>query len=105
MQISNEKRREVANQLRVLSKGILFGRDYCLRADVERAIGIYEPDADVCYAGDVMRLAALIDRPTTSIDVDERGRSCCANCGCDDWGLAPDGNARYCPACGAEVVE
>lgn len=47
-------------------------------------------------------LADLIDRPTTHIDVNEHGRACCANCGCDDWCLAD--RSRYCPNCGAEVV-
>lgn len=48
------------------------------------------------------KLADLIDRPKTHVDVDGHGRACCANCGCDDWCLA-DGS-RYCPNCGAEVV-
>lgn len=48
-------------------------------------------------------LADLIDRPTTHIDVNEHVRACCANCGCDDWCLAD--RSRYCPNCGAEVVE
>ena len=47
-------------------------------------------------------LADLIDRPPTHIDVNEHGRACCANCGCDDWCLAD--RSRYCPNCGAEVV-
>lgn len=54
------------------------------------------------WASIVNRLADLIDRPKTRIDVNEHGRTCCASCGCDDWCLA-DGS-RYCPNCGAEVV-
>lgn len=50
------------------------------------------------------RLADLIDRPTTSIDVNKHGRAYCINCGCDDWCLA-DGDAHYCPKCGAEVCD
>lgn len=48
-------------------------------------------------------LANFIERPTTHIDVNEHGRACCANCGCDDWCLAD--RSRYCPNCGAEVAE
>lgn len=43
------------------------------------------------------------DRPKTHIDVNEHGRACCANCGCDDWCLA-DGS-QYCPNCGLEVAK
>lgn len=55
----------------------------------------------------IERIGKLVDcktdRPTTHIDVNEHGRACCANCGCDDWCLAD--RSRYCPNCGAEVVE
>ena len=50
-------------------------------------------------------VADLIDRPTTSVGANKHGRACCLNCGCDDWCLAPDGNARFCPNCGAEVID
>lgn len=48
------------------------------------------------------RLADIIDRPTTSIDVNKHGRAYCTKCGCDDCCLS-DGNACYCPKCGAVV--
>ena len=54
------------------------------------------------WASIVNRLADLIERPKTRIDVDEHGRACCASCGCDDWCLADE--SRYCPNCGARVV-
>lgn len=47
------------------------------------------------------RLAALIDRPTTTLTEDEDGRTCCANCGCVALYMS---DAAYCPDCGAEVV-
>ena len=54
----------------------------------------------------IERIGKLVDcktdRPTTHIDVNEYGRACCANCGCDDWCLAD--RSRYCPNCGVEVV-
>ena len=61
-------------------------------------------DVDIVYSTTSV-LADLIDRPTTGIRVNRHGRACCANCGCDDWCLAPDGDARFCPSCGAEVIE
>lgn len=56
----------------------------------------------------IERIGKLVDcktdRPTTSIGVNKHGRAYCTNCGCDDWCLASDGNARYCPNCGAKVM-
>lgn len=60
-------------------------------------------DVDIVYSTTSV-LADLIDRLTTNIGVNRHGRACCTNCGCDDWCLASDGNARYCPNCGATVV-
>lgn len=102
--VSNEERREVASNLRKLSEtdsiiGELKPSDevfdsMCLRA-IRATVG----------KGDIFeRLADLIDRPATSIDVNKHGRAYCISCGCDDWCLA-DGDAHYCPCCGADVVE
>lgn len=55
---------------------------------------------DFADPGDVLRLAELIDRPTTKLSVDEDGRTCCASCGCACLYM---GSATYCPDCGAEV--
>ena len=111
--ISDSERREVAARLRNEAKYMRYKQDW------------YEEDADLCECGNrayrniadsvipgnnfnsdyiliVERLADLIDRPKTHVDVDGHGRACCAVCGCDDWCLA-DGS-RYCPNCGAEVV-
>ena len=72
--------------------------------EVKSALVLSELLDCIGCADDVfLHLADLIDRPTTHIDVNEHGRACCANCGCDVWCLA-DGS-RYCPNCGAEVVD
>ena len=98
--INADERREAAAKLRALD--IHDWYDFADEIDsLESAIE--------CNAGQRFesqswwhRLADLIDRPKTHVDVDGHGRACCANCGCNDWCLA-DGS-RYCPNCGAEVV-
>lgn len=93
--VSDKERRDMAEGLRGL-KGKYVPVSYVLDE-----LGVDFDGADVPKTH-VYRLADLIDRPKTRIDVDEHGRACCASCGCDDWCLA-DGS-RYCPNCGAEVV-
>lgn len=103
--ISDQERREVAAKLREKKKDFFgvrsfFPQDIILyRSLYMQAIDECLPDGDCCFDG----LADLIDRPMTHVDVNKHGRACCANCGCDDWCLA-DGNAHFCPQCGAEVV-
>lgn len=92
--ISDQERRDVAEGLRGL-EGQCVPLAYVLDE-----LGVDCDGADVPKAH-VERLADLIDRPKTHIDVNEHGRACCANCGCDDWCLAD--RLRYCPNCGAEV--
>lgn len=98
--VSDDERREAAARLRALD--IHDWYDFADEIDsLESAIECnvsqrFEPQSWW------HRLADLIDRPTTHIDVNEHGRACCANCGCDDWCLAD--RPRYCPNCGAEVV-
>lgn len=114
--ISDEKRREVARKLRLQ---LYFMREnekwYARDGDpVECGNRTYRNIAysvieygnliDGNYCDIVERLIDLIDRPTTSIDVNKHGRAYCISCGCDDWCLA-DGDAHYCPKCGAEVVD
>lgn len=95
--ISDEERREVARKLRQYLKKYETP-DW--RAFCNIILGSGRLD-NLRKAQAFDRLADLIDRPTTHIDVNEYGRACCANCGYDDWYLA-DGS-RYCPNCGAEV--
>ena len=104
MRISNQERREIAAKLRGLDEHIDGVPPMC-SPQVHNAMALSAIRA-VVGKGDIFHLLAdLIDRPTTSIDVNKHGRAYCTNCGCDDWCLASDGNARYCPNCGAEVVE
>ena len=98
--ISDQERRETAARLRALDIHDWY--------DCEDEINSLE-SAIECDVGQRFesqswwhRLADLIDRPTTRIDVNGHGRACCANCGCDDWCLS-DGS-RYCPNCGRTVV-
>ncbi len=101
--INDEKRRRAVAELREASTGAYRHVDALdviagsVGVEVDGKFG-HEVENET-YAA----LADLIDRPTTHIDVNEHGRACCANCGCDDWCLAD--SSRYCPNCGAEVVE
>ncbi|WP_294421251.1 hypothetical protein [uncultured Senegalimassilia sp.] len=101
--ISDQERREVAAKLRGLDEHI-DGVPSLLSPRVHNAMALSAIRA-VVGKGDIFHLLAdLIDRPTTYVDVNRHGRACCANCGCDDWCLADD-NARFCPQCGAKVVD
>lgn len=118
MKINDNKRREVAEELRALDVSDLGDADNvidtieesgALFALILHVANDYRPGLHYATSHFVARdavelFADLIDRPTTSIGVNRHGRACCTNCGCDDWCLASDGNARYCPNCGAEVV-
>lgn len=100
--ISDEKRRRAVAELREASTGAYRHVDaldvIAGSVGVEVAGKFSHEVENETYAA----LADFIDRPTTHIDVNEHGRACCANCGCDDWCLAD--RSRYCPNCGAEVV-
>lgn len=107
--ISDKERREVAARMSREAKewSDTFPDEICDLGNVSAVM------KDICVfvglrgkvtCGDIfLRFAELIDRQTTSIDVNKRGRAYCTNCGCDDWCLADD-NANFCPQCGAEVV-
>lgn len=97
--ISNEERRNMASSLRhdaAYGEGSLsewWGRLQFIVLDEEDF-----PNPREVFE----KLAALIDRPTTTLTEDEDGRTCCANCGCVALYIS---EAAYCPDCGAEVVE
>lgn len=98
--ISDSDRREVAQELRrqaAYEDGSLGEWWQRLQDTVTGEVDFPNPEKTF------ERLADLIDRPTTRVDINKHGRTYCVNCGCDDWILA-DG-AKYCPNCGAEVVE
>lgn len=100
--VSDDERREIVASLRESSE-FISGLPYVSLG--EKAFATFDRIlACVGYErGNIFDyLADLIDRPTTHINVNEHGRACCANCGCDDWCLAE--GSRYCPNCGVEVV-
>lgn len=114
MTVSNEERREVAQRMRHEITFMRINREWyeseddavecgnrAFRDIAHSAIPYSNIHCD--YITIVERLADLIDRPTTHVDVNKHGRACCANCGCDDRCLADD-SAHFCPQCGAEVA-
>ena len=102
--ISDSERREVAAKLRSVETCYFDDCDLCDCGEAEDAIGLRRDDDPAWYTADsVYRLADLIDRPTTRVGINEHGRAYCECCGCDDWCLAY--GAKFCPHCGAEVVE
>lgn len=108
MEITNEERREVATRLRCnaqLCPNALF--------DLHETVG----DSTYTLGGIATRLADLIDRPTCKPKDRYRGyvdavcdSFCCPNCGFEiDVHIGEEQHlteaAKYCPECGAEVVE
>lgn len=76
MKISDEERREVAERLRVYSRDFDFNDSDPFLYVSKVAFG----DVDVhTYCSVFARLADLIDRPTTHIEVNEHGRAYCPN--------------------------
>lgn len=101
--ISDKERREIAESLRESREFISTLPDVSIGENAFATLARILACVD-CESGNIFDyLADLIDRPTTHIDVNEHGRACCAVCGCDDWCLAD--RLRYCPNCGAEVVD
>ena len=97
--ISGEERREVASSLR---RDAAYGEG-SLSEWWGRLQFIVLDEDDFPKPREVFeKLADLVDRTTMSIDVDKHGCAYCTKCGCDDCCLS-DGNACYCPKCGAEV--
>lgn len=88
---SSDERREVAAKLRK-TRGIMAFVD---------ALGI-DPDSDWCWTDVSRRVADLID-PTCVPEAHNYGSivgNACPRCG---WSVA--GYMRYCPGCGARVVD
>ena len=99
--ISDEERREVAQELRELRHTTYYREEVV--ENICDVISIADPVNTFREPEDVYKLLAdLIDRPTTTLTEDEDGRTCCANCGCTALYMS---DAVYCPDCGAEVVE
>lgn len=106
--VSDEERREVAERLRVYSHDFDFSDSDPFWYVSKAAFG----DVDVhTYCSVFARLADLIDRPTCKlIENDQHRYLPCSRCGAFiRWdavtnltGVVP---TRYCPNCGADVVE
>ena len=96
--ISDEKRREVAAELRKLAAlgCIRYAEEF-----YEELREIVTIDFDGSFEGVANSLADLIDRPVTHNIAEHPGFKC-KLCG-DEWPL--DIGFDYCPRCGAEVVE
>ena len=96
--ISDEKRREVAAELRKLADAgcIRYAEEF-----YEELREIVTIDLDGSFEGVANSLADLIDRPVTHNIAEHPGFKC-KLCG-DEWPL--DIGFDYCPRCGAEVVE
>ena len=98
--ISDEERREVAENLRNLTYGRSIQYKEQFFDELAEVVVGFEDYHDFSVV--LEKLADLIDRPTTHLTEDEDGRTCCASCGCPALYMS---EASYCPDCGAEVVE
>lgn len=111
MAISDEKRREIAANLRRMADE--GGSDGVFVHELLSALRVGLPDSgdlEFCNSCDVMRLADLIDVPTTVLDPTETTRTVhceevrgweCRECGqsCEEM----YGEYEYCPHCGRRV--
>ena len=107
--INDENRREVAQKLRdAATECYNYG---VLESDVLNILGVYATDSACLVSSDsVMDVADLIDCPTCErVECDQHYWRC-SRCGVFVYwdavanltGVVP---TRYCPNCGAEVVE
>lgn len=126
MEITNEERREIAERLRRQARWMNKNKDWYDKDDVDQGNRAYRNIADSVEEGSnfsnhyeetVRKLADLIDRPTCKPK--DRGRGyvdavCdsfwCPNCSFEiDVHIGEEQHlteaAKYCPNCGAEVVE
>ena len=126
MEITNEECREVAERLRRQARWMNMNKDWYDNDDLDQGNRTYRNIADSVEEGSnfgnhyeetVRKLADLIDRPTCKPK--DRGMGyvdavCdsfwCPNCSFEiDVHIGEDQHlteaAKYCPNCGAEVVE
>ena len=104
--ISNNRRREVAAELRKLADAecIRYAEEF-----YEELREIVAIDFDGSFEGVANSLADLIDRPTCRnvADPDDGSSFECSRCG-EKWeltcGSPADNHLNYCPDCGAKVV-
>ena len=118
--ITDEKRREIAGNLRYCAEMCNNAGVGVLDSDVLNALDIHCGDTDgVSSAYDVEKLADLIDRPTARNIADfDRESFKCSRCGYRVLSIdgapdaaklvAPEGGVidfGYCPNCDSEVVD
>ena len=107
--MTSDERREVARELRTLAEtpdeiGIT---DYAVIRTLGISSGYYD---DSCRSEDVLALADLIDRPTCQMvecTIDNGYRSWgvrCTACGKEFEHVKQGFGWRFCPNCGARVV-
>lgn len=108
--ITDEKRREIVGNLRYCAE--MCHDVGVLDSDVLNALDIHCGDTDgVSSAYDVEKLADLIDRPTckmTECSIDHGSRSWgmrCSRCDTEFEHEKPAYGWRYCPKCGAAIVD
>lgn len=100
MKTSDEKRREIAANLRELRHTTYYREEVV--ENICDVISIADPVNTFREPEDVYKLLAdLIDRPTCRLVEDERGYTACSECGCTALCML---DASYCPECGARVV-
>ena len=117
MRISDEERREVAHELREMVGARCYGMpgetgscvdiDDFLTALLDRRVRDCEVSIDSVEA---LRVADLIDRPTCeNLSVNPADVLLCSECGehvfITYMSACKNYHAKYCPRCGAEVVE
>ena len=122
MEITNEKRREVAKALRNEASFMETFRDWYNDSNVDIELKGNRAYRNIAssvekwsnfgdhYEETVLKLADLIDRPTCKKEEYDENYWRCSRCGAfvywdavkDDRGVIP---TRYCPNCGAEVIE
>lgn len=110
MMISDEERRRVASNLResrYILKPCPHGKQVISARRVASELELAHEGEYLCQNG-LERLVELVDRPTCTLSEAECGSLACSNCGAAMY--APDFMSstsawRYCPGCGAEVIE
>lgn len=106
---SDNERREVAQKLRDIKRVDLGNGLVCLSCDLGEVLGFDWADDYHIFEFSVDLLADLIDRPTCKKEEHDEYYWRCTRCGgficwdavTDCCGVIP---TRYCPNCGAEVV-
>lgn len=105
MMVDDDTRREIAKRLLGLVADEFDDGEFYDRGEVEDALGLVTDDGAWYEAAGVRRLAELIE-PDACRDVSTvTGKFTCSRCR-QSWRSTPgNGHVKFCPSCGAEVVE